>query len=357
MKRRSPIIAALFAMMITISPAFAQRIQVVDTALQFSHVQIASQSGNAVFTFPIRPGMTSHQYTFYVSPAVTAVSTAIDMSSNGLSWTSCGTSVALAATITCSTTTASAYTIGRVTLTGFTGSGFFDSDYYGVSSAANAGGGGGGSGGDVNIATQAGTATAVGNGTTNAGTPRITLSSDSTGTVIATQPTAGNFNAKVIGAGTAGTANANPVTVQGIAGMTPVAIAGSDGTAFTAVTDPCDGLAKTPSVFSISTATTTQLVAASSSNKIYICSIVIKVGAANNVALVEDDTAACASPTAGMSGGVTAATGWVFDAAGGATYGAGIGSVFQTAATNRYVCFITSAAVQTSGTLMYVLAP
>lgn len=47
---------------------------------------------------------------------------------------------------------------------------------------------------------------------------------DTTSTTAVTQATAANLNATVVGAGTAGTANANPVTVQGIASMTPVQV-------------------------------------------------------------------------------------------------------------------------------------
>ena len=121
--------------------------------------------------------------------------------------------------------------------------------------------------------------------------------------------------------------------------------------------DPCNGVAKVAVPFSFSTATTTQLVAASASNKVYVCALNIVTTAANNVALIEDDTAACASPTAGMAGGTTAATGWNFAANGGMTLGNGNGTVTVSAATNRYVCLINSAATQTSGTLMYALAP
>lgn len=123
------------------------------------------------------------------------------------------------------------------------------------------------------------------------------------------------------------------------------------------VADPCSYLAKTYVPFSIASATTTQLIAASSSNYNYICSINIVVGAANNVALVEDDTSACASPTAGMAGGTTGATGWNFAANGGVTFGSGLGTVFKTASTNRYTCFITTTSAQTSGTISYVQVP
>lgn len=122
--------------------------------------------------------------------------------------------------------------------------------------------------------------------------------------------------------------------------------------------DPCNGVAKTFVPINISTATTTQLVAASASNFVYVCSLNLgPTGGAQNIALIEDDTAACASPTAGMAGGTTAASGWNILSGGGHNLGTGISSIAKTAATNRYVCLISSAAVQTSGVMSYVLAP
>lgn len=121
--------------------------------------------------------------------------------------------------------------------------------------------------------------------------------------------------------------------------------------------DPCKANVKTRVAFSIASATTTQLIAASASNKNYICDLDIVVSVADNVAMVEDDTAACASPTAGMAGGTTAASGWNFAANGGLVKGNGDATVYQTAATNRYTCFITSSAAQVSGSLSYVQVP
>jgi len=123
------------------------------------------------------------------------------------------------------------------------------------------------------------------------------------------------------------------------------------------VPDPCMFRLKASVPIDIVTATTTQLVAASASNKLYVCSLHLVTNAANNVALVEDDTSACASPTAGVTGGVTAGEGYNFGANGGLTLGNGGGTVAITAATNRYVCLITSAATQLSGSMTYVLAP
>lgn len=125
-----------------------------------------------------------------------------------------------------------------------------------------------------------------------------------------------------------------------------------------ALADPCAAATKAYVSFSISTATTTQLIAASASNFNYICSISVgPVQAADNIALIEDDTSACASPTAGMAGGTTAASGWNIAANGGLTFGNGLGTIYKTAATNRYTCLITSAATQASGAISYVQVP
>lgn len=130
------------------------------------------------------------------------------------------------------------------------------------------------------------------------------------------------------------------------------------GQVWTRQLDPCSGVAKVYVPIDIVTATTTELVnGAGASNHVYICSVNLVTAAANNVALVEDDTDACASPSAGMAGGVTAAEGWNLAANGGLTLGNGQGSVARTATTNSYVCLITSAAVQLSGTVVYALAP
>lgn len=185
----------------------------------------------------------------------------------------------------------------------------------------------------------------------------LPISSTSAQTITVVQPTMTNL--RVSGGDAAGTPTAGTVlAVQGITSGTkmPVSIFDSTGTAIAAVTDPCDGNAKTAFPFSISSATTTQLLATSASNKWYVCHIDIIVASANNIALVEDDTASCASPTAGMAGGTTAATGWNITG-NGISFGNGSGSVFQTAATGRYVCIITSGAAQTSGNIMAVAAP
>lgn len=131
------------------------------------------------------------------------------------------------------------------------------------------------------------------------------------------------------------------------------------GLLWTRQLDPCSGVAKTPYVFSISSATTTEITGplSGASNYYYVCSINLTVGAANNVALVDDDTDGCGSVTSGLAGGTSAATGWNFAANGGLTLGNGLGTVAKTNGTNRVLCLVTSGTAQTSGTIMVAAAP
>ena len=122
--------------------------------------------------------------------------------------------------------------------------------------------------------------------------------------------------------------------------------------------DPCSGIAKVFVPISIGSATTTELInGAGASTRVYICSLVLHTDAANDVAVVEDDTDACATPTGGLFGGATAATGFQFPAGGGVVIGNGQGTMAKTSVDNYYVCIITSAATQLTGTLGYALAP
>lgn len=122
--------------------------------------------------------------------------------------------------------------------------------------------------------------------------------------------------------------------------------------------EPCSGK-KVPFSVRSTAAGTTQLIAASVGNKAYICSL--SVGpistTANIVGIVEDDTASCASPTAGMMGSTTAGDAWPLPASGGFRDGGANASIAITAATNRYVCVITSSNATTAVYGTYVLAP
>lgn len=123
--------------------------------------------------------------------------------------------------------------------------------------------------------------------------------------------------------------------------------------------DPCSSAAKTFIPISITGATTTELTAslAGASTNYYVCSLNLVTAAANNVALVDDDTDNCASVTSGLAGGTTAASGWNFAANGGLTFGNGQSSIFKTNGANRVLCLVTSAATQLSGSMTVVAAP
>jgi hypothetical protein len=124
--------------------------------------------------------------------------------------------------------------------------------------------------------------------------------------------------------------------------------------------DPCTGVAKQYLPINISTATTTEITAslAGASNHYYVCSINIgPVAAAQNLALVDDDSDGCGSVTSGLAGGTTAGSGWNIAANGGLTMGNGLGSIARTGGTNRVLCLVSSAAVQTSGVITVVAAP
>lgn len=143
---------------------------------------------------------------------------------------------------------------------------------------------------DVNVKQIAGTATAVGNGTTNTGTQRVTLSSDSTGqvtlasgaTVAVTQPTASNLNAQVQGAGASGSA------VTG----NPVLIGGSDGANTRSVTTDTSGHIINQAIV-FSTASSSFVSQQSDSGKVYVVNSPSNQSAAANTPVVSTSLESC----------------------------------------------------------------
>lgn len=192
-------------------------------------------------------------------------------------------------------------------------------------------------------------------------------------------PATAATSAKQPALGTAGTASADVLTVQGIASMTALKVDGSavtqpiSGTVTTtppsnastnltqiagstAVADPCNVNAKVYDSFS-GTANT-QLITGTSAKKIFFCSFSIVVGAATNVAIVEGTGTVCATGIAkfpGLSGGTTAATGWNFAANGGLTFGNGGSSIAGETTNADNVCVLVSAANQTNISYSYVV--
>lgn len=126
--------------------------------------------------------------------------------------------------------------------------------------------------------------------------------------------------------------------------------------AVTADLDPCFYLTKTFVPIDIVTATTVELANAVASAHYHVCSVNLVTLAANNVVIAEDDTDGCGSISAGVTGGVTAAEGWNFGANGGIAIGNGSSSIARTTTVARYLCILTSAATQLSGSIGIVAA-
>lgn len=155
-------------------------------------------------------------------------------------------------------------------------------------------------------------------------------------------------------------ASANGVLVDTGAVVTAASTAPVTGSAsLTIVESPnslgCAGQKVTTTNFKpVSITTGTQLITGTAAQNVYICSIDLVVGAADNVALVEGTGTVCATGIAGMAGGTTAATGWNFAANGGLTKGDGFHAQYKTATQADNVCLLVSGAAQVSGSLTWV---
>lgn len=145
--------------------------------------------------------------------------------------------------------------------------------------------------------------------------------------------------------------------LTGPAAATPLPTRPGDGTR-QVVIHPCEANTQSYAPISITTATTTRIVAPSASNKTYICSMFLTSAAADNIGIVEGTGGTCGTGTAGVIGGTTAANGPNFAANGGVLLQAGGKvSIAQTAGTNVDLCLITSAATPLAGGINYVQAP
>lgn len=188
-----------------------------------------------------------------------------------------------------------------------------------------------------------GTAISVGSGVNGNGVQRVTIATDDQVNTTLTQIAAG--------------LDVSPAS-QLATDSFPVRIVTADGTDYAAFTSlsPCATEAWQRVSINISTATTTKLAESTGATAIYVCRFQIFTDAANDVALVEDEDAdECASPSGGMAGGTTAATGWNLPASGGVNDPATqSGYHYSTSTTARDVCLITSAATQLNGVMFYV---
>lgn len=150
-----------------------------------------------------------------------------------------------------------------------------------------------------------------------------------------------------------------PASSAGTSGDNATFNTDSLGALYARTVDPCSSTtAKQYIPIDITSATTTELTAslAGASTYWYVCALNLVTTAANAVALVDDDTDNCASVTAGLAGGLTAAEGWSFAANGGISMGNGAATIMKSVTANSVLCLVTSAATQLSGQIVAVPA-
>ncbi len=139
--------------------------------------------------------------------------------------------------------------------------------------------------------------------------------------------------------GTAGSADSQVRTVQGVSGMTPVMISGANANSKINCTNNA--------FLNMTTATTTEIVALSGSTIIYVCSfsIVSNGGTATTVKFVDGTGTNCGTSQSDRSAGMplTAATNTV-----GVARGSGEGMILKTSTAGDALC-VTSSGAATIG--------
>lgn len=207
--------------------------------------------------------------------------------------------------------------------------------------------------GFIDLTRVGGTAVSVNNGTADAGSQRVAVASDSQ-LAVASLPNEGQQTAANSISVTPDTDNdsvgATGAAPPGEATLVGGVTSGATGGFLGGIT-VCDSWVSVDIV----TATTVLAVTGVSGRHVYICSINLISAGANNVAIVAGTGATCATSTAGMNGGATAAEGWNFAANGGIAQGTGLGAIMRTETTGDSVCIITSAAFQLSGAIGYAI--
>lgn len=118
--------------------------------------------------------------------------------------------------------------------------------------------------------------------------------------------------------------------------------------------DPCANRMATKKAVSQAATGPTTLVALSAGKQIYICSVFLLSATQQNFNLVEGTGTNCGTAvSAGLLGGVDAATGPNMQAGGWFNFGDGSRTVTQTTASG-HLCIISSSTGQISGVIMYV---
>jgi hypothetical protein len=137
------------------------------------------------------------------------------------------------------------------------------------------------------------------------------------------------------------------VGVQGATGMIPVSVTFSG-------LDPCATTAKAS--VAISQAISTQIIIGTTAKKTYVCSISWVSSDAENLSLVEGTGSLCATGTAAIIGGTTAATGPNYATNSGLTLGSGVAFVAAGRNNATNVCLLQSGTGRVAGVITYVQA-
>ena len=117
--------------------------------------------------------------------------------------------------------------------------------------------------------------------------------------------------------------------------------------------DPCSQAKKVNLPISQNTTPTNQIIAASGTTAIYICSLSLISASANTVSLSTGTGSNCGTSLTALIGSVTPANSMSLAANGGLTLGGGLGTVAVTAASGE-VCLGLGSAAYVAGNLTYV---
>lgn len=146
-------------------------------------------------------------------------------------------------------------------------------------------------------------------------------------------------------------ASTTTVNMVGGAGL-PTGTAGTAG--ISGQSDPCFAAAKTNLPISTNSTALAQIIGASASTKIYICSVSLIAAGATAFNFNTGTGTNCGTSTAAVLGSTTAANGLSFAANGGLTLGNGNGTIAIANVAGAELCTLQSNAVYVSGNLTYV---
>ena len=150
---------------------------------------------------------------------------------------------------------------------------------------------------------------------------------------------------------------AYPTGVTSTTSTGPLLVYVYDGTSRMTSFNPCERIRPQSTTININGANNTRIVTGASASYTFLCGLLMFSAGTVNVGIVEGTGSQCASNIGGLIGGTTAATGPNLTAQTGFSAWPGHNFVAVTSRTNMDFCLITSATVQLSGVVTWVLAP